>query len=196
MLVHSEYMYNNILETTLGKFCGKKLPSELNSAGNEVLVNFLTNQVKKDLSGFSLNFNSSREGTFIITENFKQLDHFISVCGGVIEAAEGTIQSPGYPAPHETLRRCGWYVKVPRGRRVTVNIEDFGLDNRFLTTWVNGLAFYNENSFRGFLKKISSNNEKTVESSENHMFIYYWSSGKTGRGFKLKFSSNEPTSMW
>ncbi|KAJ3659671.1 hypothetical protein Zmor_011346 [Zophobas morio] len=173
--IYEENQVDNT-KTTLGKFCGKKLPSEVNSAGNEVLVNFLTNQVKKDFSGFSLNFNSSRE-----------------VCGGVIEAAEGTIQSPGYPAPHETLRRCGWYVKVPRGRRVTVNIEDFGLDNRLLATWINGLAFYNENSFRSFLKKISSNNEKTVESSENHMFIYYWSSGKTGRGFKLKFSSNEPT---
>ena len=119
----------------------------------------------------------------------------VSVCGGTIEATEGTIQSPGYPVSHEGPRRCTWYIKVPRGRRVTVNIEDFDLDNRFISPSVNELAFYNENDFQGLLKKISSNNEKTVDSSENHMFIYYGSPGKTGRGFKLKFSSNEPTSM-
>nr|XP_008192422.1 PREDICTED: cubilin [Tribolium castaneum] len=162
-------------EYVLGNFCGKKLPAMVQSSGSEAIVHFETGKIKKELGGFSLKFNASAE-----------------VCGGSIEASEGTIKSPGYPNPHKIYRRCSWNIKVPKGRRVTLKIEDFGLDNRFKGSWINGLVIYHDEKFKGYIRKISASNE-IVESSENHMLVFYWSPATMGRGFKAKFTSNNPS---
>ncbi|XP_068906568.1 cubilin-like isoform X2 [Tenebrio molitor] len=160
----------------LGTYCGSKLPDSIKTSGNEAVVRFITTKVQKhNLNGFSLEFQASLE-----------------TCGGTIEASEGTIKSPDYPAPHKSYRRCSWFIKVPKGRRVTLKIIDIDLDNRLSGTWVTGLSIYNYEHHKGFIKKITST-DKIVESTENHMFVFYWSPGRTGRGFKVKFTSNEPT---
>jgi hypothetical protein len=57
----------------------------------------------------------------------------VLACGGTIEASEGTIKSPDYPAPHKSYRRCSWFIKVPKGRRVTLKIID--IDYGQQTEW-------------------------------------------------------------
>lgn len=107
-----------------------------------------------------------------------------------MEASDGFIKSPEYPFIHKSSRTCNWYIKVPKGRRVTLKIEDFGLENRLQDLY--GLLIYNDIGYKGFIKKITSSDE-VVESSDNHMHIRYWSHGSLSRGFKAKFTSYNPS---
>ncbi|RZC32589.1 cubilin, partial [Asbolus verrucosus] len=162
---------------TFGYYCGKSIPDDVETSGNEAIVHFHTGKERKELGGFSLQFNSSFEE-----------------CGGTIEASEGTIKSPGYPVPHKNFRRCRWFITVPRGRRVTLKIEDIDMDTRLRRSFMNGLSIYNYKHFTGYITTMSlSSTERVVRSTENTMFVFYWAGANAGRGFKAKFSSNEPS---
>lgn len=113
----------------------------------------------------------------------------------MIEASEGTIQSPGYPDAHRNERNCEWRIIVPRGRRITFKITDFNLDTRLSGSFLTGLSFYHSRKYVSYMKTITEKNyANVIESSDNELSVFYWAPRTYGRGFQAKFTSNKPTS--
>lgn len=54
---------------------------------------------------------------------------FIAVgCGGVLNAAQGTFTSPGYPNRHLHNIECVWVISVPSADRIVLYFNDFNLE--------------------------------------------------------------------
>ncbi|XP_059488336.1 cubilin-like isoform X2 [Neocloeon triangulifer] len=115
-------------------------------------------------------------------------------CGGVINAPEGEIVSPGYPGSQSKRQICNWVVTVPEGRRIKIEFIDFdlagsksgcqqwlGIYNGHLSILPIGLYCGGEN-----LAEVSSSSNKVLVQSLT------WHTSNH-RGFKLKFSSDLPT---
>lgn len=49
-------------------------------------------------------------------------------CGGVLNAAQGTIVSPGYPSGHLHNIECEWIISVPSADRIVLYFNDFQLE--------------------------------------------------------------------
>ena len=172
-----EYFPINATEVSLGTFCKSK-PDLIQTAGNQVTVTFkATSHKSKKHNGFSLYFNASQEE-----------------CGGEINGESGYIQSPGYPIMNHFHRTCEWIIKVPKGRRIIVKILDFDLD-RTLGLFAQGLAFFNGKEYKIHITYLTPDDTtKYVNSTDNIMTIYFWSfDSSEHRGFKLKYTSDEPS---
>jgi len=49
-------------------------------------------------------------------------------CGGHIDAANGTIQSPSFPELYPSNKNCVWQIVAPTQYRITVNFTHFDLE--------------------------------------------------------------------
>lgn len=111
-----------------------------------------------------------------------------------MEADAGVIESPGYPLMNHYHRNCEWFIKVPKGRRVTFELLDFDLD-KTVDLYEQGLGFFNGENFisnNAFLK--GGDTTRIIESSDNFLLVFFWSShASLHRGFKAKFSSDMPS---
>lgn len=144
-------------------------------------MHFSTTNKKKTLSGFKLTFAASQDA-----------------CGGTLEAASGVIQSPGYPVMDHNDRNCEWIIKVPKGRRIKLEILDYDLD-KTVNFIDHGVAVFNSDDLKYNMVhlKPSQTPPKYLESTDNVLVVYFWSDHKSGhRGFKAKFTSDEPTGIF
>jgi hypothetical protein len=53
---------------------------------------------------------------------------FTDACGGIIDAANGTIQSPSYPDTYPPSKHCVWQIIAPAQYRITINFTHFELE--------------------------------------------------------------------
>lgn len=180
---------NSTQMSSLGVFCGTSVPDSIITEGMEILVRFVTHGANEKYKGFRLSFNSS-----------------IEKCGGDINAASGIISSPGYPIGRTMRQFCEWRITVPKGRRVRAEMMDFDLLVFDPTpTLVNGqvralsfsqrLTFYNDMAYGTRITILTgSDTPVPIYSSDNMMLINMWMRSNTGhRGFRLNFTSSEPT---
>ncbi|KAF5295928.1 hypothetical protein FQR65_LT10359 [Abscondita terminalis] len=173
--IEEEVKFNDSINT-IGVYCGNLNPGEIHSRTNEVIVRFESGNQGNNAAGFSLFFNSSRD-----------------TCGGQLNTESGTITSPGYPMGNYNDIECEWIIKVPEGRRITLEFTDLDLD---LTGYNQGLVFYNDEKYKSLIKfNIRTNNTTVaIKSSANIMHVIFWSSkSTTHRGFEAQYSSNEPS---
>ena len=49
-------------------------------------------------------------------------------CGGHIDTANGTIQSPSFPELYPSNKNCVWQILAPTQYRITVNFTHFDLE--------------------------------------------------------------------
>ena len=49
-------------------------------------------------------------------------------CGGYLDAANGSIQSPSFPDPYPPNKNCIWQIVAPAQYRITFNFSDFDLE--------------------------------------------------------------------
>lgn len=167
--------------------CGSTIPSPIITDGSKVQIKFVTLGHQSSARGFRLFFNSSA-----------------NICGGLIEAESGIINSPGYPISRDAPRVCEWLITVPKGRRIKIEFTDYDM-KEFVATPPSirpifgsqqRLAFYNDFLHTSRIRRIDNIND-TVEplySTDNKMLIHLATRSNFGhRGFKLRFSSNEPT---
>lgn len=49
-------------------------------------------------------------------------------CGGHIDAANGTIQSPSFPELYPSNKNCVWQIVAPAQYRITFNFTHFDLE--------------------------------------------------------------------
>ncbi|XP_059901037.1 cubilin [Gadus macrocephalus] len=94
----------------LGRHCGNSIPAAIDTSDSFAYVKFVSD-ASMSAPGFSLSFQASLDG-----------------CGGELNAPSGTISSPNYPNLYPHSRVCRWLVVVPRGRRVTLTINDMRLE--------------------------------------------------------------------
>ncbi|XP_052870861.1 cubilin homolog [Anopheles cruzii] len=164
----------------LGTFCGSIPPPAINSPIPNVLIVFTSFRPNTVYRGFKLNYalNYSR-------------------CSRSISAGSGELTSPGYGSEVTPFAFCEWRITVPEGRRVKVEFEDLDLDSNLqLVGWYQRLSFYDGHTYSARIKMIAANTDQAAPlySSGNRMLIQYLSKVSTGRrGFKLRFSSDEPT---
>jgi hypothetical protein len=61
--------------------------------------------------------------SFVIFCVFDNSLYLPAVCGGVISAVSGVIQSPGYPLSYPAFSNCSWFIRVANGRTVGVTFN-------------------------------------------------------------------------
>lgn len=112
---------------------------------------------------------------------------------------------PGYPNGRPFRQYCEWRITVPKGRRVRADILDFDFGEsptndqmmqfRSRISVFQSLTFYNDFTYTSRIKRLWRNETgEPVYSSDNRMLITLWLRHNAGhRGFRLSFSSDEPT---
>lgn len=133
----------------LGKFCSYRIPDDLRSSSNKMLVKFVSDgSVNKP--GFSATFMKEYDecqnadhgcdhecvntlggyrcecsiGYELHSDGKKCED----ACGGVIEASNGTITSPSFPDLYPSNKNCIWEIVAPPQYRITLNFTHFDLE--------------------------------------------------------------------
>lgn len=156
------------------------------------MVHFITGSGNLNLAGFSLSFNASQEGCCSFNQFVVNIIiMFFLACGGKLTAESGLIESPGYPQVRHYRRFCEWSITVPKGRRVTLNFSDIDIGEPGI---YGRLYIFDEQHSFSLMSKPNSTNT-LIKSSDNTMLVTYWSFHVTARrGFKARFSSDEPTS--
>ncbi|KAG7527098.1 cubilin [Solea senegalensis] len=94
----------------MGKYCGQNNPKDLNSSHNALYFWFRSD-------------HSVNAGGFTITWEAKE-----PVCGGVLTAPYGNINSPGYPGNYPPNRDCYWTVTVEPGLLITFAFGTLSLE--------------------------------------------------------------------
>ncbi|XP_050328157.1 cubilin homolog [Bactrocera neohumeralis] len=125
-------------------------------------------------------------------------------CGETITAPRGTLFTPGYPQGVTRPTHCAWKIRVPKGKRVKVEILDFdigaGLNvtNSFghSSSFRGRLSFANDFEMQSIITRVTTNPPAAVYSTDNIMAIdAFLLSFTQHRGFRLRFSSDEDSQV-
>lgn len=133
----------------IGKYCGYKLPPDIHSSGNQMLLKFVSDgSVQK--AGFSAAFmkefdectslDHGCEHHCINTlggyecackigyELHSDSKHCEDACGGLFEVPNGTITSPSFPKLYPGNKNCVWEIIAPPQYKITLNFTHFDLE--------------------------------------------------------------------
>ncbi|XP_053948471.1 cubilin homolog [Anastrepha ludens] len=125
-------------------------------------------------------------------------------CGETINANRGTLYTPGYPQGVSRPTHCSWHIRVPKGKRVKVEIIDFdtgaplNTTNSFghMSSFRGRLSFANDFEMQSIIARVSNNPPAVIYSTDNTMGIdAFLLSFSQHRGFRLRFSSNEDSQV-
>ncbi|XP_071942939.1 cubilin-like isoform X2 [Antedon mediterranea] len=159
----------------LATSCGTSLPSAIDTSDSFAFVQFITNSTQQS-SGFIMGFSSSLEA-----------------CGGELFTSTGTFTSPNYPGLYAHARVCEWKISVQTGHRITLNFDDFDLEDvsgcQFDSVQVyNGLE--NDAPILGTYCGVTA--PQDVASSGNHMrVVFRTDSNVNARGFSARYDSQD-----
>ncbi|XP_069481361.1 embryonic protein UVS.2-like [Ambystoma mexicanum] len=92
----------------LNKACGSGLPPPFTSSGNEMLVEFVTDDSITG-SGFKASYSNVQ-------------------CGNTFTSSPGTISSPFYPNVYHSNMDCDFYILAPVGYKVSLSFTTFNIE--------------------------------------------------------------------
>ncbi|XP_060072061.1 tolloid-like protein 1 [Ylistrum balloti] len=133
----------------IGRFCGYKIPEDIKSTGNKLYVKFVSDgSVQK--AGFAASFVKEYDEC---ATDYHGCDHICvntlgnfkceckigyelhsdgkkceDACGGYIDLANGTIQSPSFPDLYPPNKMCVWEIVAPDQYRITLNFTHFDME--------------------------------------------------------------------
>ncbi|CAH2008151.1 unnamed protein product [Acanthoscelides obtectus] len=130
-------------------FCGHKIPPDVISSGNQMLVKFVSDgSVQK--GGFSASIMKEYDecskidhgceqqcintlGSYTCTcrigyELHSDGKHCEDACGGVFDTPNGTITSPSFPELYPLNKNCVWEIIAQPQYRITLNFTHFDLE--------------------------------------------------------------------
>ncbi|BES88254.1 CUB domain [Nesidiocoris tenuis] len=133
----------------IGKFCGYKLPPDVQSSGNKLLIKFVSDgSVQK--GGFSAAYMKEFDECKLTDHGCEQQcintlggyecacaigfelhsdsKHCEDACGGVLETSSGAVTSPSFPDLYPPEKNCVWEIIAPPKYRITLNFTHFDLE--------------------------------------------------------------------
>ncbi|XP_031835041.1 tolloid-like protein 1 tolkin [Nomia melanderi] len=133
----------------IGVYCGYKIPPDIKSTGNKLLVKFVSD-VSVQKAGFSATVMKEFDECVLIEhgcehdcintlggfecackpgyELHSDGKHCEDACGGVFEDSNGTITSPSFPVTYPENKECIWEIIAPPQYRITLNFTHFDLE--------------------------------------------------------------------
>nr|XP_019553875.2 tolloid-like protein 1 [Aedes albopictus]XP_029726403.1 tolloid-like protein 1 [Aedes albopictus] len=133
----------------IGIFCGYKLPPDMRSTGNTMIVKFVSDgSVQK--AGFlatlvrevdeceRMEHNCDHEcintlggyecGCQIGYELHSDRKSCEKACGGILSQRSGTVVSPSFPREYPSMKDCAWEIVASRQHKITLNFTHFDLE--------------------------------------------------------------------
>ncbi|KAL0832534.1 hypothetical protein ABMA28_000744 [Loxostege sticticalis] len=133
----------------LGMFCGHKIPPDIRSTSNKLLVIFESDSTVQK-AGFSATFMKEFDECASIEhgcshscvntlggyecacdigyELHSDGKKCENACGGLLYAPNGTITSPSFPDLYPPSKNCLWEIVAPPQHRITLNFTHFDLE--------------------------------------------------------------------
>ncbi|KAJ2952188.1 hypothetical protein O0L34_g4468 [Tuta absoluta] len=133
----------------IGMFCGHKIPPDIRSTSNKLLVIFESDSTVQK-AGFSATFMKEFDECASIEhgcshscvntlggyecacdigyELHSDGKKCENACGGVLYAPNGTITSPSFPDLYPPSKNCLWEIVAPPQHRITLNFTHFDLE--------------------------------------------------------------------
>eukprot|EP00795_Rhopilema_esculentum_P014104 gene14104-5092_t len=161
---------------SLHKYCARTLPAPTSyrSSSNIMRVTFKTDSAGNG-RGFRLRYNQTLEG-----------------CGGVLNAPQGTIVSPGFPNNHLHNLECVWIINVPSADRIVLYFNGFNLENGATCQYDYLEIRDGGSSSSTLLQKLCGQNVPApVKSSGNSLYLRMRTDQNTAlQGFNLTYSTD------
>ncbi|KAK7089216.1 hypothetical protein V1264_024620 [Littorina saxatilis] len=133
----------------IGKYCGYKIPDDIESTGNKLYVKFVSDgSVQK--AGFAAKFVKEFDECSLPTHGCDHIcDNTLGsykcecrigyelhsdgkrcedACGGYIDEEEGILQSPSFPDLYPPNKNCVWQIVARDQYKITINFTHFDLE--------------------------------------------------------------------
>ncbi|XP_074652971.1 cubilin-like [Tubulanus polymorphus] len=162
----------------LGKYCGKEIPTPIQTTGRSMLVKFAS-----DNSIVGEGFLARYTTTYGIHQG----------CGGLLNSTSGSFQSIDSDGDglYEPYLVCTWRIQTTPGKVVLLNFTDWELErSKFACTWDYVLVrdgFFETSAVIG--KFCGYERVLPIKSSSNHLWVQFKTDGSSNkRGFNATFT--------
>ncbi|XP_071156308.1 cubilin-like isoform X2 [Mytilus edulis] len=171
-----EIREHNSTGPLLKRACGSSTPASVDTSDSFAYVRFKSNSASNQ-PGFKLAFHAS-----------------VEECGGYLTTPIGSFSSPNFPGRYPHSRTCEWKIRVPHGRRVTLNFDSFNIEaSRTCYDYVdvyNGIL----DDSPLFRRVCGETNPGIIQSYGNTMKVIFRTDGSISNGgFRASYSSQEDT---
>lgn len=159
----------------LGSFSGHNLPPVLQSSGNKVLIEFITNELISD-EGWTLRYTSLRNEL---------------ACSGisVLTESDGSVDDGSGTSSYIDNADCFWLIKPEQASSINLHFNDFNTE----TDWDFLYVYNGENpSPENLLAKLTGNTiPPDISSTEGAMLLHFHSDWNTSYpGWEVDYSAN------
>ncbi|XP_052655765.1 tolloid-like protein 2 isoform X2 [Harpia harpyja] len=196
-----------------GKFCGSENPEVITSYGNNMRLEFKSdNTVSK--KGFKVHYFSDKDecskdnggcqhecintfgsyvcqcrNGFMLHENSHDCKE--AGCEHKLSGAEGTMSSPNWPDKYPSRKECTWDISATPGHRVKVTFNEFEIEQHQECAYDHLEVYDGPNSKSPILGRFcGSKKPDPVVASTNKMFLRFYSDASVQRkGFQAKHST-------
>uniref|UniRef100_A0A8C8BCB8 Metalloendopeptidase n=1 Tax=Otus sunia TaxID=257818 RepID=A0A8C8BCB8_9STRI len=196
-----------------GKFCGSEKPEVITSYGNNMRLEFKSdNTVSK--KGFKVHYFSDKDecskdnggcqhecintfgsyicqcrNGFMLHENGHDCKE--AGCEHKLSGAEGTMSSPNWPDKYPSRKECTWDISTTPGHRVKVTFNEFEIEQHQECAYDHLEMYDGPNSKSPILGRFcGSKKPDPVVASTNKMFLRFYSDASVQRkGFQAKHST-------
>uniref|UniRef100_A0A8C3V0R2 Metalloendopeptidase n=1 Tax=Catharus ustulatus TaxID=91951 RepID=A0A8C3V0R2_CATUS len=196
-----------------GKFCGSEKPEVITSYGNNMRLEFKSdNTVSK--KGFKVHYFSDKDecskdnggcqhecintfgsymcqcrNGFILHENSHDCKE--AGCEHKLSGAEGMMSSPNWPDKYPSRKECTWDISATPGHRVKVTFNEFEIEQHQECAYDHLEMYDGPNSKSPILGRFcGSKKPDPVVASTNKMFLRFYSDASVQRrGFQAKHST-------
>ncbi|GAB0192284.1 tolloid-like protein 2 [Grus japonensis] len=196
-----------------GKFCGSEKPEVITSYGNNMRLEFKSdNTVSK--KGFKVHYFSDKDecskdnggcqhecintfgsyvcqcrNGFMLHENGHDCKE--AGCEHKLSGAEGTMSSPNWPDKYPSRKECTWDISATPGHRVKVTFNEFEIEQHQECAYDHLEMYDGPNSKSPILGRFcGSKKPDPVVASTNKMFLRFYSDASVQRkGFQAKHST-------
>ncbi|XP_025950725.2 tolloid-like protein 2 isoform X2 [Dromaius novaehollandiae] len=196
-----------------GKFCGSEKPEVITSYGNNMRLEFKSdNTVSK--KGFKVHFFSDKDecskdnggcqhecintfgsyvchcrNGFLLHENGHDCKE--AGCEHKLSSTEGMMSSPNWPDKYPSRKECTWNISATPGHRVKVTFNEFEIEQHQECAYDHLEIYDGPNSKSPILGRFcGSKKPEPVVASTNKMFLRFYSDASVQRkGFQAKHST-------
>ncbi|GFY70401.1 tolloid-like protein 1 [Trichonephila inaurata madagascariensis] len=138
--------------TFLARLCGYKIPEEVRSTSNHMLVRFFSDSSVLKM-GFSANF--------------------VTACGRTFQEPSSHFQSPGYETTKLSHQRCEWRISATQGERISFEVTALDIDPSCDTGYLEIRdGYWNKSPLLGRFCGNRVSKEKFVSSGHRMLVIY------------------------